>query len=99
MENCGVFRKERKGKFKVNIDQMRTLFIEMPLNRKLFTEMSDKERSERRLEDNRRSAHNSHLKREIKLAEMEQLHSENLAKHTQLAETVQRLRKASVHRL
>jgi hypothetical protein len=96
MDNRGVYTKRNKGKFKVSLPELRGLFKETPTNRKDKSQLTSEEFRQQRLEDNKRSAHNSHLKREIALAEMEELYAHNLAMNAMLRGTKELLRNSSV---
>jgi predicted nucleotidyltransferase len=87
MDNNCVEKKQRQGKFKVSLAELKQLYIETPTNRKNPSDMTDKEYRQQRMEDNRRSAHNSHLRSAIALAEMEDLYARNLATNAVLRET------------
>jgi recombinational DNA repair protein RecT len=87
MDNNSVEKKQKQGKFNVSLSELKGLYIETPTNRKKTSEMTDAEYRQQRMEDCKRSAHNSHLKKAIALAEMEALYARNMATNAVLRET------------
>jgi hypothetical protein len=80
---------ERPGKFK-NKSSTELMGMRIPKRVKLYDnqEISDEEKKNRRLSDNRTNAHNSHLNAAIELALLEERYVYNQKNNVELKETL-----------